>query len=66
MPSISIRALLITILVTASCLSGAAESTAAKSTGENDMSHPSALSYEVLVTDGVTRASDKRLPNGDR
>ena len=30
------------------------------------MSHPSTLSYEVLVTDGVTRASDKRLPNGDR
>lgn len=30
------------------------------------MSHPSTLSYEVLITDGVTRASDKRLPNGDR
>ncbi|WP_205017968.1 MBL fold metallo-hydrolase [Pseudomonas arsenicoxydans] len=66
MPSNSIRALLTTILVTASCLSGAAESTAAKSTGVNDMSPPSTLSYEVLVTDGVTRASDKHLPNGDR
>ncbi|MFW0755330.1 MBL fold metallo-hydrolase [Pseudomonas sp. H11T01] len=30
------------------------------------MSPPSTLSYEVLVTDGVTRASDIRLPNGDR
>lgn len=66
MPSNSIRALVTTILVTASCFSGAAESVVAKNTGENDMSAHSILSYEVLVTDGVTRGSDKRLPNGDR